>query len=128
MIVAAKAEVRAAVEAARRVPPRGLGEVALIRFDSPCQIRPLIARARRGRLKDKILLAANTGYRDGWVHFAARSARGEDLIDFLGRHRPAGADSRYGSGHAQATGGALRRADWNAFVRDLGFSDQQVAA
>ena len=41
---------------------------------------------------------------------------------------PAGADSRYGSGHAQATGGALRPADWNAFVQAIGFPDQQVPA
>ena len=127
-LVAAKAEVRDAMMAARRVPPRVAGDVAVIRFSSPCQIHPLIAQQWRGRLKDKIVLAANTGYRDGWVHFAARSARGENLVDFLGRHRPAGADSRYGSGHAQATGGALRPADWNAFVTGLGFPDQQVAA
>jgi hypothetical protein len=127
-LLAAKEEVKAAVEAARRVPPRVAGDVALIRFESPCQIHPLIAQQWRGRLRDKIVLAANTGYRPGWVHFAARSARGENLVDFLADHRPAGADSRYGSGHAQATGGALRPADWNAFVRGLGFPDQQVPA
>lgn len=127
-LVAAKAEVRAAVEAARRVGPKVVGDVALIRFDSPCQIHPLIAQQWGGRLKDKIVLAANTGYRDGWVHFAARSARGENLVDFLAAHRPPSADSRYGSGHAQATGGALRPADWNAFIGGLGFADQQVPA
>ncbi|WP_217429810.1 phosphoesterase [Sphingomonas bacterium] len=127
-LVAAKAEVRDAVEAARRVPPRVAGDVALIRFDSPCQIHPLIAQQWRGRLKDKIVLAANTGYRPGWVHFAARSARGQNLVDFLRDHRPPGADSRYGNGHAQATGGALRPADWNAFVTGLGLPDQQVPA
>ena len=108
--------------------PRVAGDVALIRFDSPCQIHPLIAQQWRGRLKDKIVLAANTGYRAGWVHFAARSASGRDLIDFLAEHRPPGADGRYGNGHAQATGGALRPADWNAFVAGLGFPEQQVPA
>jgi single-stranded-DNA-specific exonuclease len=81
---------------------------ALIRFHAGQQIHPLIAQQWRGRLKDKIVLAANTGYRPGWVHFAARSATGRDLVAFLAEHRPAGADSRYGSGHTQATGGALR--------------------
>ena len=127
-LVAAKAEVREAVEAARRVAPQVRGDVAMVRFDSPCQIHPLIAQQWRGRLKDKIVLAANTGYRDGWVHFAARSATGRNLVDFLRTHRPPGADSRYGNGHAQATGGALRLADWNAFARGIGFPDQQVAA
>jgi single-stranded-DNA-specific exonuclease len=60
------------------------------------------------------------------VHFAARSATGRDLIAFLSRHRPPGADAHYGSGHAQATGGALRLPDWNRFVADIGFPDQQV--
>lgn len=125
---AAKVEVNAELAEARRVPPRVGDEVALIRFHSPCQIHPLIAQQWRGRLKDKIVLAANTGYRPGWVHFAARSATGRDLIDFLAEHRPPGADSHYGSGHAQATGGALRLPDWNHFVTTLGLPDQQVPA
>ena len=127
-LVAAKAEVREAVEAARRVAPKVRGDVALIRFASPCQIHPLIAQQWRGRLKDKIVIAANTGYRDDWVQFATRSARGENLVDFLAGHRPPGADSRYGNGHAQATGGALRHGDWNAFVTGLGFPEEQVPA
>ena len=127
-LAAAKVEVREAVDAAKRVAPKVLGDVALIRFHSPCQIHPLIAQQWRGRLKDKIVLAANTGYRPGWVHFAARSASGRDLIRFLAEHRPAGADGRYGNGHAQATGGALTIPDWNAFVTGLGFPQQQVHA
>lgn len=127
-LYAAKAEVAAELAEAKRAAPKVRDEVALIRFHSPCQIHPLIAQQWRGRLKDKIVLAANTGYRPGWVHFAARSATGRDLIDFLAAHRPQGADAHYGSGHAQATGGALRLPDWNRFVTDLGFPDQQVPA
>lgn len=122
-LVAAKVEVRDAVEAARRVAPRVIGDVALILFSSPCQIHPLIAQQWRGRLKDKVVIAANSGYRRGWVHFAARSASGRDLLAFLAEHRPAGADGRYGNGHAQATGGALPIAGWNAFVAGLGLPD-----
>jgi single-stranded DNA-specific DHH superfamily exonuclease len=127
-LVAAKAEVREAVDAARRVAPLVRGDVALIRFHAAQQIHPLIAQQWRGRLRDKIVLAANTGYRPGWIHFAARSARGQNLVDYLARHRPPGADGHYGNGHAQATGGALRPADWNAFVQAIGFPDQQVPA
>jgi single-stranded-DNA-specific exonuclease len=126
LLYAAKAEVASALEGAKRIAPKVRGDVALIRFHSPCQIHPLIAQQWRGRLRDKIVLAANTGYRDGWVHFAARSATGADLIAFLAAHRPAGAGEEYGSGHAQATGGALLPADWNAFIAGLGFSDEQV--
>lgn len=70
------------------------------------------------------MIAANSGYRDGWVHFAARTASGRDLIAFLAEHRPPGADGRYGNGHIQATGGALRPADRNNFIAGLGFPDQ----
>lgn len=128
LLRAAKAEMAAALEQAKRVPPKVRGEVALLRFASPCQIHPLVAQAWRGRLRDKIVIAANTGYRPGFVHFAARSATGADLVEFLARHRPPGADEGYGGGHAQATGGALRPAGWNAFIAGLGFPDEQVPA
>jgi single-stranded-DNA-specific exonuclease len=67
------------------------------------------------------VLAANAGFRPGWVHFAVRSGSDRDLIDFLARRAPPGVDSNYGSGHRAATGGALRNADWNHFIRSLGF-------
>ena len=121
---AAKAEVKAELDAARRVGPKVRGEVALIRFSSPAQIHPLIAQQWRGRLREEIVMAANAGYRPGWVHFAVRSARDRDLVTFLAEHRPPGADEAYGSGHRQATGGALRPADWNVFIRGLGFGPE----
>lgn len=125
---AAKAEVAGELDRAKRVGPKVRGDVALIRFHSPCQIHPLVAQQWRGRLKDKVVLAANTGYRPGWVHFAARTGSGRDLLAFLAEHRPPGADENYGSGHVQATGGALRPADWNAFATGLGFPEEQVTA
>jgi len=121
---AAKAEVKAELDAARRVGPKVRGEVALIRFSSPAQIHPLIAQQWRGRLRGEVVLAANAGYRPGWVHFAVRSARDLDLVAFLAEHRPPGADEAYGSGHRWATGGALRPADWNVFIRGLGFGPE----
>ncbi|HZF44520.1 MAG TPA: phosphoesterase [Sphingomonadaceae bacterium] len=127
-LLAAKAEVAAALDAAKRVGPKVRGDVALIRFHSPCQIHPLVAQQWRGRLRDKLVLAANTGYRPGWVHFAARTGAGTDLIRFLAERRPPGADENYGNGHRQATGGALRPADWNHFVSALGYPEEQIQA
>lgn len=122
LLQAAKAEVQEALAEGRRVAPQVRGEVALIPLHTACQIHPLIAQQWKGRLKGKVVIAANTGYRPGWVHFAARSGTGIDLIDFLRRHRPEGADSvNYGNGHAQASGGALQPAAWNRFVTGLGF-------
>ena len=127
-LLAAKAEVRDALDLAKRVGPKVRGDVALVRFSSPCQVHPLVAQQWRARLKDKIVLAANTGYRPGWVHFAARTAGEANLIDFLAERRPRGADENYGSGHIKATGGALRPDDWNEFVTGLGFPEEQVDA
>jgi single-stranded-DNA-specific exonuclease len=128
-LLAAKEEVKAAVEAGKRVAPKLRNGIALVRFDTPCQVHPLLAQTWRSRLKNDIVLAANAAYRPGWVHFAVRSGRKVNLIDFLSEHAPSGADENYGSGHAGATGGALRPADWNTFIAGLGFgSDEQVAA
>ena len=125
----AQGEVRAALEEGKRVAPRIKGPVALIRLHSACQIHPLVAQVWRNRLKDRVVIAANTGYRPGWVHFSVRSASGVNLIDFLRERAPATADENYGSGHEQATGGALSTNGWNEFVAGLGFgSDVQVGA
>jgi single-stranded-DNA-specific exonuclease len=127
VLLAAKAEVREAMQAAKRVAPKVRGEVALVPLASPCQIHPLIAQQWRSRLSDKVVIAANRDDRPGWVHFAARTASGRDLIEFLAERRPPGADGAYGNGHRQATGGALRYADWNAFISALGFPEEQIA-
>ncbi len=122
---AAREEVKAAVEVGKRVGPRVNGDVALIHLDTPCQIHPLIAQAWRTRLKDKIVIAANHGYREGWVHFAVRSATGRDLIAFLREVAPPGVDEAYGNGHEQATGGALRAEAWQVFLRNIGADDRK---
>jgi single-stranded-DNA-specific exonuclease len=126
-LLAAKEEVKAEMDVARRVAPKVRGEVALIPLASPCQIHPLIAQQWRSRLKDKVVIAANKDYRPGWVHFAARTAAGHDLIRFFADRRPAGAGSEYGSGHRQASGGALRVPEWNHFVTELGFPEERIA-
>ncbi|WP_206367683.1 hypothetical protein [Sphingomonas piscis] len=126
-LLAAKDEVRCAMDDAKRAAPKVRGEVALIPLASPCQIHPLIAQQWRGRLRDKVVIAANKDYRPGWVHFAARTGSGRDLIRFFADHRPDGAGSEYGSGHRQASGGALRHEQWNRFITDLGFPEEQIA-
>ena len=119
---AARDEVRVALEGAKRVAPRIVGDFALIELDSGCQIHPLVAQTWRNRLKDRIVLAANHGYRPGWVHFAARTALPRNLIALLREVAPPGADENYGGGHEQASGGALRLDDWAVFVRTIGFA------
>ena len=123
-LLAAKEEVKRELDAARKVGPKMSPEVALVRFSSPCQIHPLVAQAWRGRIKDRIVIAANTGYRPGWVHFAARTGEDRDILAFLADHRPEGAGEQYGNGHRLASGGALPFESWNRFVADLGFGPE----
>ena len=126
---AARNEVSAALNEAKKAAPKFSGNVALIRMHSPCQIHPLIAQIWRTRLKDYIVMGVNTGYRPGYVHFSARCPSSVNLIDFLRAHAPAETDEGYGGGHDQASGGALPYAKWNEFVTGLGFgSEMQVSA
>lgn len=128
ILQSAKLEVAEALSAAKRTPPKVRNGVALIAFSTPCQVHPLVAQAWRTRLKNEIVIAANTGFRPGWVHFAVRAARDVDLIAWLAERAPPGADENYGSGHRQATGGALRPDDWAAFLRNIGFDPAEVPA
>lgn len=129
ILLAARDQVRQEVDRARKAAPKIVGSVALIRIASPCQVHPLIAQTWSGRLKTPIVIAANTGYRPGWVHFAARSGGDVDIPAFLAGVRPPGADEQYGKGHRAASGGALRITDWNLFVQALGYGlDMQEPA
>jgi len=124
----ARDEVNTALRTARRVAPKIKGNVALILLDSPCQLHPLVAQAWRGRLKNYVVIAANAGYRPGWVHFSARSATGVNLVEFLRNNVPATADENFGSGHEQAARRALRPRAWNEFVATLGFGPEMGIA
>jgi single-stranded-DNA-specific exonuclease len=122
---AARDEVRAALEAARGVPPLFAGPVALIRCDSPCQIHPLVAQSWIHRLRRQVVIGANAGFRAGYVHFAVRSATVPDLIAFLDERAPAlGPDDQFAQGHRRATGGQIRVETWNRFAAGLGFGPE----
>lgn len=95
-------EVDMAHQVARLISPKIKNGVALIVLDSPCQLHSLTAQEWRG-LKNNIVIAADRGYRPGWVHFSERSVS-INLLGFRPDVAHAGADKNYGSGHEQATG------------------------
>jgi single-stranded-DNA-specific exonuclease len=128
LLNAAKTEVNAAFAEAKKAAPVFRGNVAMIRIDTPCQIHPLIAQIWRTRLPAYIVMGVNTGYMPGYVHFSARSRPGVSVLDFLRAHAPADTDERYGNGHDQASGGALRYAAWNEFAAGLGFGPELLVA
>ncbi len=131
-LMAAKREVSEAMAEARKQPPRfstsvreELGaDLVAVRMATPCQVHPLVAQQWRGRFMKSVVFGVNTAFRPGWVHFSGRAPKGVNLIDFLRRHRPAGADGAYGNGHDQAAGGALPIALWNAFALEIGFGPE----
>jgi single-stranded-DNA-specific exonuclease len=67
----AQQEVNRAYTEAKRAP-KFSGRMAVIRIHTACQVHPLIAQIWRTRLPNYIVFCANTGYRDGFVHFSGR--------------------------------------------------------
>jgi single-stranded-DNA-specific exonuclease len=132
----AKAEVSEALAIARKAPPKfsskwadELGaDIIMVRIETPCQVHPLVAQIWRPRFPKAVIFGVNVGFRPGFVHFAGRSPKGVNLVQFLRNHTPEGADGTFGGGHDQASGGALPVALWNPFVAMLGFGPElQVA-
>lgn len=130
----AKEEVAEALAIARKQPPRfskavrdELGaDLIAIRMHTGCQVHPLVAQQWRGRFAKSVVFGVNTGYKPGWVSFSGRAPAGVNLIDFLARHRPPEADTAYGLGHNQASGGSLPVAVWNRWIREIGFGEEML--
>ena len=106
ILQAAREEVKRESERVRKVAPLVAGDVALLRLHSACQVHPLAAQSWARRLAPKVVIAANSGFRPGYVHFAARGGA-RDLVAFFRERAPEGAGDSYGGGHPGASGGAL---------------------
>lgn len=120
-----KIEVQTELNEAKRVAPKfsKTEKVALLHFNSPARVHPLLAQSWRGRLKDFVVIAANSGYLPGKVAFSMRTDVAINLLDFLRRKAPGLEDeeSEYGHGHDKATGGVITIASWERLVAALGF-------
>lgn len=120
-----KREVQAELQKAKRTAPKfsQTEKVALLSFDSPARVHPLLAQSWRGRLKDFVIIAANSGYLPNKVAFSMRTNTEVNLLDFLKAKAPHLEDeeSEYGHGHNQATGGVVATANWERLTAALGF-------
>ena len=123
----AKQEVNRAFAEAKRAAPKFSGSISILRIHTPCQVHPLIAQIWRTRLPKYIVFCANSGYRDGFVHFSGRCGKGTDLIAFLRDHAPEDPGDNYGRGHPQAAGGWLPVKVWNSWTAALGFGEEVAA-
>lgn len=125
-----RAEVQAELSVARKRAPlfSATQPWALVPLDSPCQIHPLIAQQWRGRLADRVVIAANRGYLPGTVAFSARTARRDLVLPELLRAVDIGpVGPEFGRGHDQASGGQLPTAQFNRLVDALGFDERARA-
>lgn len=120
-LIACREEVNAEVARVARIPPRIVGEVALIRFSSPAQVHPLVATRWVTRLAPKIVIAANDGYLPGRVNFAVRSAAKIDLLAFLRGLELGTVEGEFANGHPRATGGSIPPTEFDRLLRALGF-------
>lgn len=118
---AARAEVAAAMEQAKKAAPKFAGQVALVRINSPCQIHPLIAQIWRGRLPKYHVICANDGYMPNRINFSARSAKGQSVLDLLKSIELSPGEGHFGHGHDQASGGSLPPERWRELLEKLGF-------
>jgi single-stranded DNA-specific DHH superfamily exonuclease len=120
-----KQEVQSELEKAKRTAPKfsKTEKVALLRFDSPARVHPLLAQSWRGRLKDFVVIAANGGYLPGKVSFSIRTNVEMNLLDFLREKSPGleEDEAEYGHGHDKATGGVISNANWQRLATALGF-------
>ena len=103
-----KVRWKACFERAVRSPPRVGGDVAILRFDEPAQVHPLVATTWSRRMGDRMVLAANAGWLPDRVNFAVRGGGPDaDLRARLREALPEGLGHEFGNGHPRATGGSL---------------------
>lgn len=124
-----KQEVQSELNEAKRVAPKfsTAEKVALLRFDSPARVHPLLAQSWRGRLPKYIVMAANGGFLPGKVSFSMRTNLDVNLLDFLAQHGEnlEGVENEYGHGHDKATGGTLSQANFKRLLESMGFEGSQ---
>ncbi len=121
---AARKEVQAELEEAKKAAPVFAGNVALLRMRSRCQIHPLIAQIWRTRLPKYMVFAANETFLEGRVNFSARSSGNTNVLQFLRGLRDGDENASYGHGHDQASGGSLTYEEWNALLAKVGFGPE----
>jgi single-stranded-DNA-specific exonuclease len=118
---AARAEVEAAVEAAKLVEPAASDLVTLVLLHDPCEVHGLLAQIWANRRPGVPVLIANSGYVPGAVAFTALDPTGSDWLARLERALPAAAlvdDEREGA--PPALHGQIAAAAWPALLRQLG--------
>jgi single-stranded-DNA-specific exonuclease len=125
MLHADREEVKHELQRARKAHPFLADPWAVIPFSSPCLIHSLVTASWLNRLSDHFVIAANFGYRPGYVHYGIRSGRNADMIAKLRELAPEGLPGDWGYGRT-ATGGTMLQRDFLLLLTRMGFTPEQV--
>lgn len=119
-------EVKHEVQRARKARPFFADPWAVVPFSSPCLIHGLVATSWMHRLGEHYVVAANYGYRTGYVHFSIRSEGEVDLISAVREVLPKEFSPTWVRGRYGATGGAVTLNEFSLLLTHMGFTPEQV--
>lgn len=131
------------MERCTHAPPKFSADatVAVLTISSAAQVHPVIATRWSGHLKSdklEVVMCANEGYLPGMVNFSCRIAKnarareGEDKVDIIKKLEGIAAkdpDLRarlgesFARGHKEASGGIVKKEDWEAFKKLMGVGE-----
>ena len=114
------------LQKARKAHPVFADPWAVIPFSSPCLIHGQVASSWIHRLNAHYVVAANYGYRPGYVHFSVRSEMEVDLIAAVRDILPQEISGGWIRGRYGSTGGAVTPSEFSLLLTRMGFSLHQV--
>ena len=117
-------EANREVKRCRHERPHFSWKVAVIPFESTCEIQGLIAETWKRQLENYLVLAVNFGYITGKVAYAARTELDVSLIDFMESLKPAGYSDPVVWGHDRAAGGVVDIGLWHQLAGRMGFKNK----
>jgi len=119
-------EVKREAQKARKAYPHFADTWAVIPFSSPCQLHGTVASSWIHRLKAHYIVAANYGYRAGYIHFSVRSVQEVNLAVAMREIIPPEWSGELVRGRYGATGGAMTSGEFSLLLTHMGFTPQQV--
>ena len=119
-------EVAAEVKRARKARPCLADPWAIIPFASPCAIDDLLAASYVNRLQHHFIIAANFGYRPGYVHLSLHAALPADLLGEFNAIVPPALSATNGHPYLTTTNGAIPHHDFLLLLTHMGFSPQET--
>ncbi len=114
-------EVNAEVRKCRHEAPHFSWKVAVIPFESCCDIQGLIAETWRRQLKKYIVIAANFGYLKDKVAYVIRTQLEMSVIDFMESIKPTDCRDHIVFGHDKAGGAIIDKDIWMKLMDRMGF-------